>query len=181
MKVFMDSEFTGLHQRSTLISIGLFISDEESFYAEFNDYETGQINHWLTRHVISQLEFSSTNEIMQVENRVWKMKGDRDFVRKHLENWFAAYNQVEIWADCYAWDWILFCELWGGSLNLPQNIFYIPMDLATLFKIKGFPSDISRLEFAADTISGLTGVKQHHALWDARVQSCCYQKLIDND
>lgn len=36
-QLFLDCEFTGLHQQSTLISLAL-VSGGRSFYAEFNDY-----------------------------------------------------------------------------------------------------------------------------------------------
>ena len=42
MKVFFDTEFTGLHQNTTLLSIGLVAENGRSFYAEFMDYDYGQ-------------------------------------------------------------------------------------------------------------------------------------------
>ena len=35
-KIFFDTEFTGLHQKTTLISIGLIAETGETFYAELN-------------------------------------------------------------------------------------------------------------------------------------------------
>ena len=35
MKVWFDTEFTGLHKNTTLISIGLVNEYNETFYAEF--------------------------------------------------------------------------------------------------------------------------------------------------
>jgi hypothetical protein len=37
-KIFFDTEFTGLHQGTTLISIGLISECGKTFYAEFTDY-----------------------------------------------------------------------------------------------------------------------------------------------
>ena len=37
MKIFFDTEFTGLHKNTTLISIGLVAENGKKFYAEFND------------------------------------------------------------------------------------------------------------------------------------------------
>ena len=51
-KIFFDTEFTGLHQRTTLISIGL-IADlglgkgTKSFYAELTDYDQSQVDEWI--------------------------------------------------------------------------------------------------------------------------------------
>lgn len=52
MKVFFDTEFTGLHQGTTLISIGLVAESGEEFYAEFNDYDASQINDWIDINVL---------------------------------------------------------------------------------------------------------------------------------
>ena len=46
-KVFMDCEFTGLHQKTTLVSIGLISDCEKTFYAELTDYDKTQIDEWL--------------------------------------------------------------------------------------------------------------------------------------
>ena len=35
-KVFLDTEFTGLTKDTDLISIGLYIDEENYFYGEFN-------------------------------------------------------------------------------------------------------------------------------------------------
>jgi len=45
MKIFFDTEFTGLHQNTTLISIGLVTEQEHSFYAEFDDYDKSQVDN----------------------------------------------------------------------------------------------------------------------------------------
>lgn len=44
MKVFFDTEFTGLHQKTTLISIGLISEDGKTFYAELTDYDQTQVD-----------------------------------------------------------------------------------------------------------------------------------------
>lgn len=49
MKVFFDTEFTGLHQKTTLISIACITEDGKEFYAEFTDYDEAQVVHGLAR------------------------------------------------------------------------------------------------------------------------------------
>jgi hypothetical protein len=79
-----------------------------------------------------------------------------------------------MWSDCLAYDWVLFCQLWGGAFGVPKNIYYIPFDICTLFKEKGIDPDINREEFA-----GLVAGEhdKHNALWDAKVIKKCYEKL----
>jgi hypothetical protein len=66
-----------------------------------------------------------------------------------------------------------------GGASFPLDLFYIPFDLATLFKVLGIDPDVSREEFAnlQDLLSS------HNALHDARVQRRCYEicrELIQN-
>lgn len=56
-KLFFDTEFTGLHQNTTLISIGIVSEHGHKFYAELNDYDQSQVNDWLRENVINKLQF----------------------------------------------------------------------------------------------------------------------------
>ena len=49
MKVFLDTEFTGLRQNTTLVSIGLVAENGDTFYAELTDYDKSQVDHWLQK------------------------------------------------------------------------------------------------------------------------------------
>ena len=55
MKIFFDTEFTGLHQDTTLISIGMIAEDGRELYCELNDYDKTQIDNWLKENVIANL------------------------------------------------------------------------------------------------------------------------------
>ena len=54
-KIFFDTEFTGLHQNTSLISIGLISEDGKEFYAEVSDFDKTQVNEWLEENVIKNL------------------------------------------------------------------------------------------------------------------------------
>ena len=54
-KIFFDTEFTGLHQNTTLVSIGLISEDGKTFYAEITDYDKSQVDKWLQENVIDKL------------------------------------------------------------------------------------------------------------------------------
>lgn len=173
MKLFFDTEFTGLHQNTTLISIGIVAEDGRTFYAELTDYDKSQIDEWLQENVIGNLIMKGRNEyyyyITDTETRV---KGSRDKVRSYLLDWLEQFDKVEIWSDCLSYDWVLFNQIFGHAFNIPKNVYYIPFDICTLMKIKGVDPDINREEFA--WIDG----KKHNALHDAEVIKACYEKLI---
>jgi hypothetical protein len=158
MKIFFDTEFTGLHQNTTLISIGMVAEDGRELYCELKDYDQSQVNDWLKENVISKLY--NTNPI------------DKEALVKAIEGFIEPYESVEIWSDCLAYDWVLFCQLFGGAFGIPKKIYYIPFDICTLFKLKGIDPDINREKF-----SSIKGQK-HNALHDAQVIKGCYEKLI---
>lgn len=178
MKVFFDSEFTGLHQNTTLISIGCIDEEDRTFYAELTDYKRIQCDNWILENVIENLRYKDRIFILSGDVRNVKdfsMKGDSNQIKYWLEIWLRKYKEVEMWSDCLAYDWVLFNQLWGHAFNIPKNIYYIPFDICTVMKVKGVNPDINREEFA-----GLTeGGPKHNALWDAKVIKACYKKLME--
>lgn len=60
-KVFFDTEFSGLHKNTTLISIGLISECGKTFYAELTDYDTTQIDGWLQTNVLDNLLLNDIN------------------------------------------------------------------------------------------------------------------------
>lgn len=192
-KIFFDTEFTGLHQNTTLISIGLIAETGETFYAEFTDYDEAQVDDWIRENVINKLRFSEHKEVNNAYPQKWILKSDKRLIKNALINWFEQFDKTEIWSDCLSYDWVLFCQLFGHAFKIPKNIYYIPFDICTLLKAKKVDPDILREEFAIDEINsdqqemwdmtdnekGLYLAKQkHNALWDAKVIQWCYQKLM---
>lgn len=192
MNLYFDTEFTGLHKDTTLISIGLISEDGRSFYAELNDYNKSQIDEWLKENVINNLRFSppkkgdmehnlmqrheESNPIGSPLHKGYSMeiRGNTKEVSKALSEWVSQFKDIKIWSDCLAYDWVLFNHLFGHAFNLPKNIYYIPFDICTLFEIKGIDPDISREEFINYSIIG----NKHNSLYDAKVIKACYEKLI---
>jgi len=162
MKVFFDTEFTGLHQSTTLISIGCVSEDGHEFYVELNDYDKGQVNDWLRENVFRNLIFKSDH------------RDSASQLKSKLNEWLSQFDTVEMWSDTLAYDWVLFCQLFGHAFNIPKNVYYIPFDIATLLKFRGIDPDINREEF----VDSPNGQIKHNALWDAKVIKKCYEKLM---
>lgn len=175
MKVFFDTEFTGLHQNTTLISIGLVTEKGDHFYAELTDYDKSQVNEWLQTNVISNLFIPDEHGEQQINH----FKGDTAYVREKLELWLGSWSEVEIWSDCLAYDWVLFNQIFGHAFNIPINVYYIPFDICTLMKIKGVDPDISREQFAYPDATGFNTKDKHNALHDAKVIKACYERLMN--
>lgn len=162
MRVFFDTEFTGLRQHTTLISIGMVAEDGRCLYAESADYDRAQIDGWLQDNVIAHL--TAQPPVM----------GAYADIRSLVTNWLGTFGAVEMWGDCLAYDWVLFCELFGGGAEcLPRNVYYIPFDLCTLMRCKGVDPDVRRTQFA-----GMETALRHNALNDALMIKRCYERLM---
>ena len=190
MKIFFDTEFTGLHKNTTLISIGLVSECGKTFYAEFNDYDKNQIDEWLQNNVINNLKFkepkngedeyyvATRSEENKVPNDLYssfsvELRDETSVIKHQLIQWLEQFGEVEIWSDCLSYDWVLFNQIFGHAFNIPKNVYYIPFDICTLFYANGIDADISREEFAEMS----DGSQKHNALWDAKVIKMCYEKL----
>lgn len=189
--VIFDTEFTGLHQNTTLISIGLVALSGETFYAELTDYDQSQVDEWIQKNVIDNLLYNyvetpdNADEIMDngadiiINNDMqsFRIKTNMKRLEEYLRLWFAQFDNVEMWADVLAYDWMLFCQIFGGAMKIPNNVFYSPFDIATLLKAKGFDPDIKREEFA-DIVND-PALRKHNALYDAIVGKECFMILTD--
>lgn len=183
IKVFFDTEFTGLHKGTSLMSIGL-VAGKETFYAELTDYDPSQVNDWLRENVIANFTLSQVEQnVGQVsENAAGgtavEIRGNKKQVARRLKTWLLQFGPVQMWSDCLAYDWVLFNDLLADYTNgypqLPEGVHYIPMDICTLFQIKGIDPDISREEFA-QVAPGYFA--KHNALGDAWIIADCYEKL----
>lgn len=179
-KVFFDTEFTGLHQNTTLISIGLVAETGETFYAELTDYDDSQVDEWIVKNVIHKLlyrEHSNLGTVFRSKPEDFALKANKNSVKEQLTIWLSQFEYVEMWSDCLSYDWVLFCQLWGHAFNIPKNVYYIPFDICTLFKIKGIDPDISREKFAYAEVYTEMLQQKHTALYDAKTIMHCYEKL----
>lgn len=181
-KIFLDTEFTGLHKNTTLISIGLVSECGKTFYAEFNDYDYVQVDDWIKDNVLNNLLYRGIYQTLEGTKQTVSYKSGKSNIKEKLEEWLTQFKEVEIWSDCLAYDWILFCDIFGGAFNIPKNIYYIPFDICTSFKELGIDPDIGREEFVdhsvqVDTVEHWGVNVKHNALWDAYVIRECYNNL----
>lgn len=187
--LFLDTEFSALRQNARLISLALVAADGVAFYAELTDWDQGEVDPWVRRHVIPRRWWlaqpdagagadprcaGAPSEPEFAGLRLDCAHGPTAEVAVELHRWLGQWPAVRIHADCPAYDWVLFCELFGGARRLPAQVHYLPMDLATLFHVRGLDPDTDRYAFA-----GLADDREHahHALWDALALRACWERL----
>ena len=173
MKVFFDTEFTGLHKDTTLISIGCIDEEGKTFYAELNDYAASQVNEWIKENVISHLTWKGRHD----SNRVYfqncgdvQMLGDKGYVAEKLAEWLSKYKDVQFVSDVCHYDMVLLIDLFGGAFDLPKGVspvcHDINQDIARHCGMTDYEAfDASREGFIHPTIEG----DKHNALYDAKV------------
>lgn len=131
MKLFFDTEFTQLHQRTTLISIGIIAENGQGFYAELTDYDRTQVNDWLQENVIDKLLWEKkaiTREPCKVfkflkENNIECIYNCSSVVAQQLERWIDKnFDAVEWVSDVSHYDFVLLIDLlYKNALYIPDN------------------------------------------------------------
>lgn len=188
MKIFFDTEFTGLHKSTTLISIGLVDENDRTFYAEFSDYDDSQVDGWIGENVIKYLKLSKEGPVGNFVNQSIDFKntevyGSKEYVRDCLGRWLSAYDTVELVSDVCHYDMVLFIDIFGGAFDIPKNVnpacHDINQDIAKYYKVTEREAfDMSREgivetynEFVKPWPNRLIKIEgdKHNSLYDAKV------------
>jgi hypothetical protein len=195
MKIFFDTEFTGLHQGTTLISIAFVSEDDKTFYAEFTDYDKNQVNNWIRDSVISRLKYPdsiSYSDIVGKEGDIKSMDivGNHEEIQFYLITWLNQFETIELVADVCYYDMVLFCELFGGSNELPKNISptcrNLNQDIATHYGIsveEAFKMSREEIIYSFHPEFDLVleekhpGLEKHNSLCDAVVTKYIYEAI----
>ena len=182
MKIFFDTEFTGLHKNTTLISIGLVDENDRTFYAEFSDYDDSQCDEWIHENVIKHLKWSKEGPIENFGNyddmNHIEMCGDKNYVKMQLEQWLSQYDEVELVSDCCHYDMVLFIDIFGSAFDIPSNVnpacHDVNQDIAKHYRISERDAfDKSREDIITEYRYLVEGDK-HNSLYDAKVIKAIY-------
>lgn len=176
--LFLDTEFTSLDRDSELLSMAIYESKDKYCYLEITDYDTDKINDWLAKNVIAKFNLEQNSHAPLAEKYACALPFSEvgQVVRTWLDK-FYSNDKVTICSDCYAWDWLHFCDLFGGARSLPSYIHYIPLDLATILEVKGLDRDLGRVDYASE-LTRDTCFEAHNALSDAKAMYIIYNHLM---
>ena len=187
MKIFFDTEFTGLHKDTTLISIGLIDENGRTFYAEFTDYDESQCDDWIKENVINHLRRKGTHnlywECYDKINKETSIVGTKSQIKEKLEDWLSIYDEVELVSDVCHYDMVLFINIWGGAFDIPRNVnaacHDINQDIAVYYNI----SEIEAFDKSREEIIKSYNIEgdKHNALYDAKVIKLIYEMINDHN
>ena len=186
MKIFFDTEFTGLHKDTSLISIGLIAENGKKFYAELTDYDKSQVDGWIQENVINNLwankiiSYGNTNYEKDLEIAV----GDKKLIQLVLSAWLNQFETIEWVSDVCHYDFVLLIDLvYGHALKMPYgkhcaSCHDINQDIAKHFRVSEFKAfDMSREGLIKELYGNdIEGIK-HNALYDACVIKAIYEAM----
>lgn len=146
MQIFFDTEFhdrtetftcdrTG-KQRTVrtidLISIGMVDDKGREYYAICSDADVERImqNEWLKTNVMKPIydQFAKmiNNKFLQkgfttgtMQTIFYNFGKSKKTIAREIEQF--AGQSPEFWAYFAAYDWVVFCWIWGGMMDLPDN------------------------------------------------------------
>ena len=191
LRIYFDTEFTGLRKDTDLISIGLITEDGNTFYAEFTDYDRTKLNSWIIKNVVKNLEHPYFNP--DYEN--YRIEAKRKLIQFHLMRWLEGVREgreVQFVSDCASYDTVLLFDLLTGggtALDLPEWISPVVFDI--LYPISGELAygydmltnihkafDFSRELIIDDWGFHFDGMK-HNALYDAKIIKAICENFIE--
>lgn len=177
MNIYFDTEFTGLHKNTTLISIGLVDENNRTFYAEFTDFDQSQVNDWILENVIEHLICNKPENRGKRGTSIFGDKtivvGEKQLIKTELENWLSEYDDVQLVSDVCHYDMVLFIDIFGDAFSIPKNVsavcYDINQDIAKYNKYSNREAfDESRENFIGRQGITINGDK-HNSLYDAMV------------
>lgn len=203
MNLYFDTEFTGLHKDTTLISIGIVSDDERSFYAEFTDYDKSQCDDWIKENVVKKLRFetpkadeeyhyiASREPFNQIGYDLYcgysvEMNGNKDNISDELRRWLKQFHEIQFVSDVCHFDFVLLIDLFGCAFDIPQNVspccHDINQDIANSLGItEDTAFDLSREDLIKKLYQEypetMIDVHKHNALYDAMVIQLIYRAI----
>lgn len=173
MNIFFDTEFTGLHKNTTLISIGLVSADGRTFYAELTDYDEGQCDEWIKGNVIDNLLFKNECFVRRDRHGEQEVRGTKQQAAAYLRRWLSQFDDVQLVSDVCHYDMVLLIDIFGTAFDLPENVSAschdINQDIAKHYGISEKNAFNKSREAILAENSTLIGGEKHNALYDAFV------------
>jgi hypothetical protein len=152
MRYFLDTEFieSGPHKPIDLISIGIVAEDGREFYAISSEFDPATANDWVKANVLPHLGEGRMCSLEQMARSLKRFVGD---------------DKPEFWGYYADYDWVVFCQIFGTMINLPEGWPMFCHDLKQWCAELGNP----KLPAQASV--------EHNALHDARWNADAYQFL----
>lgn len=185
MKIFFDTEFTGLHKDTTLISIGMVAENGKKFYAESTDYSSVQCNDWIQDNVLSHTILQGNEEMAKElgeDANTTVVIGCSENIRHVLSEWLSQFEYVEFVSDVCHYDFVLLIDIFGTAFDLPEQVcpacYDINQDITWHYGISATEAfDKSREDIVMELCENPVEGMKHNALYDAEVIKVIHEEM----
>lgn len=106
MKYFLDTEFIEDGKTIDLISIGIVREDGKTYYAESYEFDPDKASQWVMDNVFPFLNHDSIS---------------RNHIKQDILDFTAGDKEIEFWGYFADYDWVVFCQLFGTMMDLPED------------------------------------------------------------
>ena len=187
MKIYFDTEFTGLKKDTTLVSIGLITEDDESFYAELTDFDKSYKDEWFVNNVLNNLLLDKEKNAKKKTPEVFVYKtkeeyfiadkmvrGTKNEVSYELYRWLKDFVSIQLVSDVCHYDMVLFIDLFGGAFDMLPSItpacHDINQDIAEFCKITEREAfEKNREKLLLENGIQLPKGKKHNSMYDTKI------------
>lgn len=172
--VFYDLEFLDDGRHIELISIGMVCDDGREYYAVNSDADWDRVkkHDWLMQNVWPHLPLRGHKSGLvtvggKVETRLTEpgvvdtsntQVKPRWVIANEVRDFIQATDDVSLWANCGAYDFVALAQLWGPLVRRPKGVPVRTNDIQ---------QERARLGLSWDDLPKQEG-GEHNALADAR-------------
>src|SRR5678815_3633824 len=161
MRYYLDTEFDETEDRVFLLSLGLRGEDGRELYMVSSDFNAAVCNLWVAKNVLPYLLVIQPNYI-----------GPKGSFAEQIELFLCHDGNPEFWGYYCAYDWVLFCRLWGGMLHMPSRFPKVCYDLKQVADVL-----LPGIDFKVDNPEESP---KHNALADVRWNHRLHRWIADN-
>lgn len=119
MNYYLDTEFDEDGKTIELISIAIVCEDGRQLHAVSSEFDPTRCNDWVKANVLPHLP-DSTPECR------WRTRQE---IRDAVRTFVGDDPSPVFWAYYAAYDWVVFCQLFGTMVKLPDGFPMMCMDL----------------------------------------------------
>jgi hypothetical protein len=174
MRYYLDTEFIEFPNTIQLISIGIKSEDGREYYSVSSAYEFDKASKWVIDNVIIPIYKEQSSKEMKslgvdITNFHKYVGKDLSQIKEDILAFvgFPDYpkGEPEFWTYYGAYDWVVFCWIFGRMIDLP----------------KGFPMYSNDLKQLSESLGGVNMKSpdgEHNALVDAVWNEKYHKKLM---
>ncbi len=157
MKFTFDTEFIEDGKTIDLVSIGIVNLDtNEELYLISSEFDASKADDWVKENVLSKLD--------PIEPRY-----TREAIKQKVTDFCGSNPEFHTYYAAY--DWVVFCQLFGKMIDLPKGYPMLSMDIKQEILRRG----IKKEQLPPDPVD------EHNALADARWHKLVYDFLYRRD